>query len=182
MVHQRFDGYGSHLPILEDLRSLIGFTRVVEYGGGEFSTRYFMDQPCMHLTTIESQDHDWFLKIKKINPNTIWMPDHDEVLEHAKNFSLHVDLVFLDTHQDLRWRLAQIYMEKGVTPIVIHDSETSEYHLHEIDLNNWYAADFVMHRPWTMVLTQSKGTLCLMQDKLPGKIYNDMSEKIYIAE
>lgn len=183
MVHQRFDGYGSHLPVLETIRRITNFQRILEFGGGEYSTQYFVNIPGAKVTTVETQDHDWYLKIKEINPDTLWMPDHNEVLEYAKTQALSKDLVFLDTHQDLRYKLAPIVRKYSMVT-VIHDTESSLYKIHDIpmDFEDWYYADFVMHRPWTGVMIAHHEILDRVLDHVPGIRYKSMNDKIYLAD
>lgn len=183
MVCQQFDGYGSHLPVLETLRQKTNFTNIVEYGGGEFSTSYFMNIPHSHVTTIESQDYDWYLKTKKINPDTLWIPDHDDVIKYAMSNTSTKDLCFLDTHQDLRYKLAPIVTEYSFVT-VLHDSESALYRYHEIPIDNkkFFWADFVLYRPWTAIMTKWETNLQFVLQHMPGLIYPNFSDnKIYLS-
>ncbi len=179
---QNIDGYGSHLVVLETLRKRINFQRILEFGGGEYSTTYFHSLPDSSVTTIETQDYDWYLKIKQINPNTLWIPDHEEVLKFAREYDKQFDLLFLDTHQDLRWKLAKELQGKGMAT-VIHDTETASYGIHNIpnlDNKKYYYADFVTFRPWTGVITEYKELMDYLLCTNPGLMYNDISEKVYL--
>jgi hypothetical protein len=182
MIHQ-FDGYGSHTMILDKLHKLSNFKNILEFGGGGYSTPFFMEIPGSSVTTIESQDYDWYLRIKEINPNTIWMPDHGEVIEYTKAHTSKKDLVFLDSHQDLRYQLAPIVMEY-TDIVVMHDSETASYRCHEIpiDFEKWHYADFVMYRPWTGVLCTSEELLNGVLSQIPGIRYKDIENKIYLYD
>lgn len=179
---QNLDGYGSHLLILEALRQRTNYQRVLEFGGGEYSTPFFMGIPNASVTTVETQDHDWYLKIKEINPNTLWIPDHNEVLTFAKEYQANFDILFLDTHQDLRWKIATELQGRGMAT-VIHDSETESYDIHKIpniDGRKFYYADFVTFRPWTGVITEYKELIEYLLFNHPGLIYNKMEEKVYL--
>lgn len=180
MIHE-FDGYGSHIMILDKIKKIIDYNTILEYGGGEYSTPYFMGIPGAEVTTIESQDYAWYQKIIKINPNTLWMPDHDKVVEYTVTHNSKRDLVFLDSHQDLRHRLAPIVSD-FTDIIVMHDSETASYKYHElpVDFKNWFYADFVLYRPWTGVLCKSKELLQELLSHIPGILYKNMEDKIYL--
>lgn len=182
MIH-KFDGYGSHIMILDKLQKLTHFSSILEFGGGEFSTSFFMKIPGATVITIESQDHDWYEKIKKINPNTLWIPDHQKVLEYAMENVSHRDLVFLDTHQDLRYQLVHIVHE--YTDIIgLHDSETTLYNYHNIQLDwtKWFYADYVLYRPWTGLLSTSKVLLKEILEDIPGMLCTDMPNKTHISD
>lgn len=180
---QNIDGYGSHLVVLETLRKRINFQRILEFGGGEYSTTYFHSLPDSSVTTIETQDYDWYLKIKQINPNTLWIPDHEEVLKFAREYDKQFDLLFLDTHQDLRYKLASIAKDY-CRVIVLHDSETSLYKYHEIpvDCMKYHWADFVLHRPWTSILTRDKSIIDHVAQSIPCIMYDDFSGKLYTSD
>lgn len=181
MIH-KFDGYGSHIMILEKVKQLTNFKNILEFGGGNYSTPYFMKIPGSKVTTIESQSYDWYLKVKEINPNTLWMPDHNEVLEYTKTQVSPKDLVFLDTHQDLRYKLVPIVCEYTQT-IILHDSETTLYKYHEIQLDSkkWHYADFVLYRPWTGLLCTSQEIIQEVLKEIPGVVCTDMANKLHIA-
>lgn len=181
MVHM-FDGYGSHTMILDKLKQLMKFKDILEFGGGEYSTSFFMKISGTNVTTIESQNYDWYLKIKEINPNTLWIPDHQAVLDYAKENTSYKDFVFLDTHQDLRYKLVPIVSE--YTDIIgLHDSETTlyKYHTIKLDWKKWFYADYVLYRPWTGLLSTSKEILNEILKDIPGMFCNDMPNKLHIA-
>lgn len=182
-VQQRFDGYGSHIPVLETIRSITNFSNILEFGGGDFSTKYFMSIPGARVTTIESQSRDWFEHLLTINPNTLWIPDHQEVIEYAQSFNQSRDIVLLDTHQDLRYKLAPIVRKYSMVT-VLHDSETSLYKYDQIDMENgkYLFCDCVIHRPWTMVMCEYKELLMRVLNNIPGILYNNMDSKIYLAD
>jgi len=182
-VQQRFDGYGSHIPVLETIRSITNFSNILEFGGGDFSTAYFMSIPEAKVTTIESQSQEWYEHLLTINPNTLWMPDHEEVLAYARSYNQPRDLVLLDTHQDLRYKLAPIVREY-CDVVIMHDSETSLYKYDEIPIigTEYLYADFVIHRPWTGVMSKDKLLLQKVLYQVPGLLYNDMEYKIYLAD
>jgi hypothetical protein len=185
MIYQKFDGYGSHIPILESIRGLIGYKSILEFGGGDFSTRYFMGIPGASVSTIESQNYDWYQKLIGINHNTLWIPDHSEVIKYLIDLlSIHTyDIIFLDTHQDLRYKLANIAKDYCKV-IVLHDSETSLYRYHEIpvDCTKLFWADFILHRPWTSILTRDKSIIDHVAQSIPCIMYDDFSGKLYTAD
>jgi hypothetical protein len=183
MIHQ-FDGYGSHIMILDCINKFKAINSVVEYGGGDFSTKFFKtDLGLSDVTTIETQDHDWYKHILEINSNTKWIPDHDEVMRYARANNKRVDMVFLDTHQNLRYKLVPIVSEY-TDIIILHDSDTTLYNYHkiEMDWDKWAYADFVVYRPWTGVLCKRKSLLLHhLLCSIPGIVCDNMSDKMHIS-
>lgn len=180
VLYQNIDGYGSHLTVIEELKKIINFKTILEFGGGDFSTKYFKANN-LSVTTIESQYEEWFKKLKEINSDTFWIPDHNKVIEYAQGYKGPVDIVFLDTHQDLRYKLVPIVL-KYTDHVILHDSETSLYKYHEIDTTGLYCAEFVLHRPWTMVISKSKKVVNTLVNKLPGIKYSPTDSKLYLAD
>lgn len=185
MIYQKYDGYGSHIPILELVRKHIDYKNILEFGGGDFSTRYFKGIPGASVSTIETQNYDWYCKVSQINPNTLWIPDHANVIKHLIDLlSINTyDLIFLDTHQDLRYKLASIAKDYCKV-IVLHDSETSLYRYHEIpvDCTKLFWADFILHRPWTSIYTKDKSVIEYVSKTIPCIMYDDFAGKLYTAD
>lgn len=116
--------YGSHLPALDLLLRTIKPNRVLEFGGGHFSTPRILECPSvLDLVTVEA-DPEWRkvlrrsyedprLRIRKDAPNTL------------QNF----DLILIDDGKNAAERLETIrrVLSGSHPPTLIHDVEVSEY-------------------------------------------------------
>ena len=87
--------YASHLPVLKLIYSLRNYYNVLEFGCGNYSTKYFIYN-CKNVTSIEMQNEQWFNKIKtEVNDNTFYMPKKEGV-EWLKNTKDIYDLILVD--------------------------------------------------------------------------------------
>jgi hypothetical protein len=147
------DGYGSHLPLLEEIFKLRKIDSVLEFGCGDFSTDFFVKN-CNDVTSIEMQSDEWFFKISnqfKKFPN--WKgilcvgPREFESLNIYKK----VDLCFVDGHGDSRpdvINFMQIYSDI----FVAHDTETFTYYWGRINFfREIYSFQYKKFSPCTTV-------------------------------
>ena len=178
----RFDGYGSHALIIGEICGNRSIKKVLEFGPGDNSTRFFVDQKAK-LLSIESGSLEWYNKAKIINPITLWMPDQAEVLTWAERLEESFDLILIDTLNELRWQLVN-RLQKNTHYVVIHDTEQSNSSYHLADLKEGFVyADFVMHRPWTGVFTDDMEMLDILMKKHPSIFYKNQDsfiDKFYI--
>lgn len=88
----------SHLPVLKLLYSIKPFKNVLEFGCGNYSTKYFLEV-CDHVTSIENMSLEWFNKINseitssKLNISYKYA---DESSKWMKNNKQTYDLIFVD--------------------------------------------------------------------------------------
>lgn len=180
MVKQKLDGAGSYLPILEKLLQFTGYKKVLEIvegyeDCGDFSTKYFMSYPDFQLTTIQTSTTH-----KSQNPEALYLDAYQlaKWLETQKLF----DLVFIDTRIEYCYELVQSLM-KNTSIIVVHDTQAQIYCYDKVKMtSDWCYADFVFHRPWTGIFTRYKMKLRQMVMEIPGVIYDNFENKIYVEE
>jgi hypothetical protein len=176
----KFDGIMSHIPILDYAFSIIDPKEVLEFGTGDFSTKYFVERGCV-LTSIESQSEEWFHKAQSINPNSIYLPDPKIVLNYAERLKKKWDLIFIDNDLESRWQLID-RLQKNTDTIISHDSEQSQYNFHSCSLEpGWVMFDMVLFRPWSIVVTKNEKIIEGFKKKWPCWFYDTPADKNYLS-
>jgi len=133
-------GYGSHLPILNMLfRAYPSIEHVVEFGMGNFSTKYFMCQQC-ELMSVEMQSEEWFAKMSAELMNEAkehWTPVLALGATEWKTLKYPdvVNLCFVDGHAESRADCVQFMFDKAMI-IVCHDFECPVYEWSRIQKPN----------------------------------------------
>jgi hypothetical protein len=90
--------YASHLPVLKMLYEIRPYNNVLEFGCGNYSTKYFVEN-CNHVTSIENMDEKWYDKIKneiKSDRFTISYAYGFGAVESFKKFRKNYDFIFVD--------------------------------------------------------------------------------------
>jgi hypothetical protein len=125
------DPYASHLPILQALEP----RRVLEFGGGKFSTGCFLAMPQVkRLVTIET-DPEWFNKLRKMFRDRRWV-----LRESVAGFKpTEFDLVLIDDGDNMSHRLNTIRWVLGQEHprVVIHDAEVAQYRAELQNTDHW---------------------------------------------
>jgi hypothetical protein len=117
------DPYSTHLPILTAL-AVLPIRRVLELGGGDYSTRLFLDRSVFpeleRLTTVETNP-EWAARVKTRDRR-------HRVLPRAP---LHRnDLILVDDSDHLEGRvqtLNEVSDARLLALVVIHDFEQPDY-------------------------------------------------------
>ena len=177
----KFDGYGSHLLILDEIFKNRPIKKVLEFGPGSSSTPFFREEKKVELVSIESESPEWYEKVKVFNPSVKWIATAPGLLGFADNLNERFDMVLVDTVNDLRWHLIN-RVQRVSNIIVAHDTEQSLL-LYELgDLKEgFYYADFVLHRPWTGVYTNDLELMNILKRKHPYVSYDNFKrDKIYL--
>jgi len=170
----------SHIPVLDRVFNTVNPKEVLEFGTGDFSTRYFVERGCV-LTSIETQNEQWFDSSQKINPNSLYLPDHDQVLNYASRLSGKWDMIFVDNDVELRWQLLD-RLQKNTDIIVSHDSEQSQYNFHAVTLQpGWVMFDMVLFRPWSLVITCNQAVIESFKKHWPCWFYDSPADKNYLS-
>ena len=119
------DLYATHLPILKKVLEENDIKFIIEDGGGEHSTKLFVESSAEWVITVE-EDKDWFKKLKSQFP--YFTQDKWVVLRgwDSNLFGANPDLVFIDGPAETRAERANDAFRKKVPFVVIHDTE--EYH------------------------------------------------------
>lgn len=115
------DPYASHLPVVHALGRILKPRRVLEFGGGPYSTLALLDSSGLEqLVTVET-DPGWRMWLEGLNRRQLLVVDalHDWYLDSY-------DLILIDNGPDadhrrdtIRWIAGQ----RPPCPVVIHDYE-----------------------------------------------------------
>lgn len=146
------DGFGSHLPLLEEIFKLKKINSVLEFGMGDFSTDFFVNN-CSDVTSIEMQTEEWFHKTyEKYKDHANWKgvlclgPQEFKTLSYKK-----IDLCFVDGHGDSRPDCIN-HMQTYSDIFVAHDTETFTYYWGRIlFFKKMYSFQYTKFRPYTTV-------------------------------
>jgi hypothetical protein len=86
----------SHLPVLEFIYSIRPFYNVLEFGCGNYSTKYF-DGICNNVTSIEMKSYEWYEKIKKeVKMADVKFMKIEEITNWINENNKYYDLIFVD--------------------------------------------------------------------------------------
>lgn len=118
--------YASHLPVLRAIGSTMPIRRVLEFGGGEYSTPEFLDRnsfPVLERLVTVERDDVWRERLAAIKDVRLtlrkeWEDPHG------------YDLIFIDDGQNTAERVRTIEAVAKAKPpglVVIHDAEIAEY-------------------------------------------------------
>ena len=165
--------YATHLPILEYVLNKIGKCNIFEYGMGMYSTTLF-DDKADKLIAVEMQDEKWFDKMSqykfKNSTELRCMVGKDLAIDFFKNLDFKFDIVFVDGHGESRWKCINEAFGKSDI-IIAHDTETSSYNWHLVDLPKDYIwLDVKTHNPWTSVITNNKDLIASLCKDLKAKV------------
>jgi predicted O-methyltransferase YrrM len=149
------DNYATHLPILEALAEAINPAKVLEIGGGQYSTALFLDKETFsglkNLHTVED-NAEWRAALKAAHKDRRW-----KLLDALPDKLDGYDLIFVDNGQTDKARIATLEMlaQAGITgPIVLHDFEHVPYQQAAQPWDQWHI--FTQHRPWTAILWRNE--------------------------
>lgn len=109
--------YATHLPVLAEVMDRECPARVLEYGAGDISTRFFLAFPVEHLTSVEV-DKDWRGRITTNDPR-------HTVLAEGQPDASDFGLIFIDDGQNAAERTETIraVLLRPHPAVVIHDAE-----------------------------------------------------------
>jgi len=153
------DGFGSHLTMFKLIFEYNEINSMIEFGMGDFSTPYFIENVKDKVTSIEMQQKPWYDKIhEQFSRNKKWTGincigrfDFMKLKIYEK-----VDLAFVDGHGDSRPECIN-FISKFTSNIVVHDTETISYRWHLVNLPEVFIrVDDVTHRPWTTLYTTNR--------------------------
>ena len=148
--------YASHLPVFEELFKMSSFSNVLEFGCGNYSTKFFIDN-CDKVTSIENWDEKWYNKIKKEIKNskhTLLYSKGIKAIDYLKNN--YYDLIFVDADK----RQECINASFGRTSvIVVHDLDRKNINrgfLKGIINNNYILFMANIAHPATSIFTNDR--------------------------
>lgn len=111
--------YGTHLPVLRQITE--GIKTVLELGGGDYSTPFFLGLPIERLVTVEP-DASWAERIKTDDPR-------HEVISQVPALDFF-DLILVDNGTSIAERANMIRHVSDAKPfslVVVHDWEQPDY-------------------------------------------------------
>lgn len=139
--------YATHIPVLRALSTLLPMTRVIEFGGGDHSTSFFLDLPQLQeLVTVET-DEGWAARLAEVHGG-----DPRFVLRRRAS-AVGFDFCLIDDgHVDVE-RAATIgrVLHAKHPPTLIHDTEVLAYR-DLIDQLGANAIHFREERPWSSLV------------------------------
>jgi predicted O-methyltransferase YrrM len=151
----KMDRYSTHLGILKQLFGTMDIKTVFEFGTGFYSTGLFCEN-CNFVVACEMQSEEWYNKVKdrfeeKENLSLQCMIGPNKSIEYLSSLNRNFDLIFVDGHGDSRWHAIN-EASRFTKLIVSHDTETSSYQWHKINLDSsWTRKDYKDLDPWTTV-------------------------------
>ena len=170
------NNYSTHIPILEYvLNNIENKNTIFEYGMGFYSTPLLSEKVDKVLFSVEMQDENWYKQIKnsnklKNNVELYCMLGKDDAIEFFKNLQIKFDLIFVDGHGESRWKCINEAFGK-CDIIITHDTETSSYNWHLVNLPNDYIwLDIKTYNPWTSVITNNKDLISKLSKEFNATI------------
>ena len=149
-------GYGSHLPLLDLVFKSFKIEKVIEFGCGLYSTKFFKSK-ANELISIEMQELAWAWDISRqldINVFTCIGPSNYKSLK----IDWRCDLAFIDGHAESRPECVNFMFGKAKI-IVAHDYQQAKFYgWHRINKPEDYH---------TMVFANDKrSTVCFIHNSL----------------
>ena len=158
------DRYSTHLPLLSKISKLTQIKTCLEFGMGNYSTSFLLDNTEQSVTSIEMQSSEWFNIVKnKFGSNAKWNgilcldPNAVFNLQYLK----HYDLVLVDGYGSNRPECANFSATFSDT-IVVHDTEAvSVYGWDRIKLESIGYSSFIdkAQEPWTTVYSKNSNLI-----------------------
>lgn len=118
------DPYATHLPVLQSIAEKVPLWRVLEYGGGDYSTPFFLSHPKLERLVTVEDDPEWRARIeeKYADPRLVVTEKVPEPLGACT-------LIFIDNGTSIRQRVEVIraVLSEPHPIVVIHDAEIPAY-------------------------------------------------------
>jgi len=149
VAFKQLDPYGSHIPTFDRIFAKNKIKTVLEFGGGDHSTPYFIEKGCT-VHSIEMQSEEWYNHIVERNPTAKVFFDlgKDGWRNLIPILSDHYDLIFVDGHLDSRPECAN-WAKNHTDIIVLHDTEAHCYGWQRLQLNDWIKYEDIENHPQT---------------------------------
>lgn len=150
----RGSDFATHLSVLRAIPQYLEIRRVLEFGGGDYSTSLFLDRDIYsgleHLRTVET-NLAWLVYLKTSQDDTRFTISNCAGWE-----SIDVnqyDLIFIDDGETIRERVRTIECVVALhpsCPVVIHDFEQPAYRKAAL-AGMPYAIEFTRRTPTTAI-------------------------------
>ena len=166
------NGFGSHIELFEKIFEYKEVKTLLEFGMGDFSTPYFIENVKDEVTSIEMQTHEWFDKtyeqFKDISKwNGIKCIGQFEFMR-LKIYK-DVDVVLVDGHGNSRPECINFISEYTDT-IVAHDTEpnpAANYRWDRVNLaDDFEKIVYTKSRPWTTIWTRDRGLYSYLKNNI----------------
>ncbi len=130
MAYRHSNPYATHIPILIGFSRVLKIKRVLEYGGGNFSTRLFLNKevyPEVTGLTVCENDTAWLETVRGIVHNDGW--PRATILSGIDELPADkYDLVFIDADTEShKLDLIKLAGKTRRNITVVHDSEHAPY-------------------------------------------------------
>lgn len=155
------DRFSTHLSLLTKIFKIVPVKTALEFGTGNYSTRFLLDNTVEAVTSIEMQSQHWFDTVsQKFGSNPKWKgilslgPSAVFDLQYEPSY----DFILVDGHGSSRPECVN-FSAKLSDIIVAHDTEAiSVYGWGRVNLPELGYFSFTDRRqePWTTVWTKNE--------------------------
>jgi hypothetical protein len=117
------DPYSTHIRVLDEVVKRLKPQVVVEYGGGDYSTPFFLGFPCVEQLITVEPDEEWRERIlRRYACPRLW-------LVHSLKLAGAADLILIDngTAAPERVEVINEVLSRPHPTVVIHDAEVPAY-------------------------------------------------------
>lgn len=143
------DATATHLPILEKMLEKHQYKKVLEFGCGLFSTKFFIDHGC-DLISVEMQNEDWMHAVHSHYPKADIRLALGPDAWRELNLEGKYDMIFVDGHGDSRPECME-WAKDHTDLIIAHDTEHPYYRWWEADMSGFNVTEYKDTPPWTTV-------------------------------
>lgn len=154
--------YASHIPVLEGIVATMPVRRVIEFGAGRWSTRFFLDRDACpdveHVLSLE-ENEEWFSVVRDKHQDDprleLVLGSQSELLDRMRRAE-RSDVALVDGSIDIRRPAIDAMKEAGAVAIIVaHDSEDPTYNYDGVREQFRYSWEYDGETPRTLVLSDS---------------------------
>jgi hypothetical protein len=163
------DRYSTHLNLMTKVFQYKNIETALEFGMGNFSTNFLIENTKSKVTSIEMQYEEWFNDIySKFSINPKWNgilslgPNDFQNLKYESKY----DFVLVDGHGDTRPECVN-FSSNFCDTIIAHDTEAEHvYGWSRVNLPNFYTLEDRNQEPWTKVWTKDEALIKFLSENL----------------
>jgi hypothetical protein len=163
------DPFSTHLNLMGKIFEFKDIKTSLEFGMGNFSTQFLINNTKDKVTSIEMQFQNWFDEINtKFSQNDKWkgilsIGSHNVFdLKYEKKY----DLVLVDGHVETRPECVN-FSSSFCDTIVAHDTEAENvYGWSRVNLSEFYTFEDRSNRPWTKVWSKDKSLIEFLKKEI----------------
>ncbi len=140
----------THITTLNDVINIAGVERVIEFGGGYWSTSLLLNK-CVSVTTVEQGQHvpeevnnEWADKLGELYRAYHQWTFIKSPGAHAWRTLVfgRYDMVFVDGFPTSRHEVLQYFIDNGCPVIVAHDTEHDGFRWSEVNIRDYRRVDY----------------------------------------